>query len=147
MKTIVADLEATKLPDSCAQFRFSFAQQRWVPHSWSSSIAPWVGNHEPIGAHAPPAPPQVAGCPTLATPLFLSLGWETTNPLARERRLPHRRWLCAPSMEQLYRAMGGKPRISTVPVYRSATLFNIASARTRSPSVSTPIVSRGAAAT
>ena len=85
MKTIVADLEPHKLSSSCAQFTKFFR----------SAVKP--------------------GCPILGTSLSLCQGWETTNPLARKRRLPHRRWPAAPSMERPYRAMGGKPRTPTVP--------------------------------
>jgi len=44
------------------------------------------------GAQAPSAPPQVAGAPG---PSHLGTG-DTTNPKARKRRLPHRRWRVPP---------------------------------------------------
>ncbi len=48
-----------------------------------------------------------AGCPILATFMFLSQGWETTNPMARQRRLPHRTWLLFQRHRNLARIAAG----------------------------------------
>jgi len=51
------------------------------------ALCEWVGNHKP----QPPCSPNNHN--PLGAPGPSHLGtWETTNPMARKRRLPHRRW-------------------------------------------------------